>query len=205
MSVSSDQRTNLPRWERVITSPVNCCLLCGPGFSSTSPEASSLIVDNHSGDAQDWHTKKKRCKAPWREQDLTLGLTIGLLIEKIVFRLIFLIGRSLWKSFKLHCTQTNIRTYKPKEDHLCVICVFTYEPPQQRHIQTISLKPELFVLLPAISSASAAPKLPQVRELLVWLPLKSGTTYLTLYDQATPLRHKITWKLICLIRHLPPD
>jgi len=31
----------------------------------------------------------------------------------------------------------------------------------------------------------------------VWLPLKSGTTYLTLYDQATPLRHlKGTLKLI---------
>jgi len=47
---------------------------------------------------------------------------------------------------------------------------------------------------------------PQVRELLVWLPLKPGTTYLTLYDLATLLHHlKITWKLIRSIRHLPPD
>jgi len=50
------------------------------------------------------------------------------------------------------------------------------------------------------------PKLPEVRELLVWLPLKSDTPYLTLYDLATLLRHlKRTRKLICTIRHLPPD
>jgi len=32
-------------------------------------------------------------------------------------------------------------------------------------------------------------ELAQVRELLVWLPLKSGTTYLTLYDLATLLHY----------------
>jgi len=36
-------------------------------------------------------------------------------------------------------------------------------------------------------TVSAAPKLLQVRELLVWLPLRSGTTYLTLYYLATLL------------------
>jgi len=65
---------------------------------------------------------------------------------------------------------------------------------------------ELFVLLPATWSVSAAPILPQVREFLVWLLLNSGTTYLSLYDLATQLLYlKTTWKLICSIRHLPPD
>jgi len=39
------------------------------------------------------------------------------------------------------------------------------------------------------TKTSAAPKLPQLRDLLVWLPLKSGMAYLTLYDLATLLHH----------------
>jgi len=64
-----------------------------------------------------------------------------------------------------------------------------------------------FVLLPATGSVSAErKKLPQVRELFVWLPLKSGTTYLTQYNLARLLHHlKRTWKLIHSIRHLYPD
>jgi len=47
------------------TRPVNCCLFRGLGFASTSPKVNSLIA-NHSGDAQGWHTEKKRC-LPQRE------------------------------------------------------------------------------------------------------------------------------------------
>jgi len=43
---------------------------------------------------------------------------------------------------------------------------------------------ELFVLLPTTLSVNAAQKLPQVREILVWLVQNSETIYLTLYDDS---------------------
>jgi len=82
-------------------------------------------------------------------------------------------------------------------------------PQNQYHICRASYKiifqADRFVLLPATWFVNTTPKL-QVREVLVRLPLMSGTTYLTLYDLAALLPHlKITWRLFCTIRHLPPD
>jgi len=62
-----------------------------------------------------------------------------------------------------------------------------FNPAEESILQEYIFRAELFVLHTATWSVSAAPKLPQVRELLVWFPQKSGTTYLTLhvYDVAT--------------------
>jgi len=64
---------------------------------------------------------------------------------------------------------------------------------------------ELFVLLTTTWSVSADQKTATGARAVGVVALKSGTTYLTLYDLATLLHHvKRTWKLICSIRHLPP-
>jgi len=61
----------------------NCRLLCGPGFGSMSPEASSLI-SNHRGYAQGWHTQNNYIRLPdasriccWRLAPLSISGICG--------------------------------------------------------------------------------------------------------------------------------